>query len=974
MDPEGTIRVANAAAERILGFGSGELAGSAVDRLVPSEGHALERARYLESPEARPMGAGRTLAAFRKDGSERLVEVGLFPSLEGQDVFATLVDVSEREEARRALSEAQQINKTGTWSYDLETDRVVWSPELFRIFRLPVAPEAPPYDTHHELFSPESWARLEPAVARAAERGIPYELELELSISDEQGPLVAVARCEPQVDADGTVGRLVGTFQDVTELARTRRQHTQLLQRFSLVQIAAKIGVWEWDPDTLELLWDPGMHELYGVPPRPVTYDDWRTALHPEDLEAAEAHIQEVLSGDGYFQQEFRVRHPSGERHILAAASIHHDERTGARRMVGINMDVTESVLARRALRQREAHIALMMEALPDAVFTVRMPERRIDFVNQEVRTILGYEPAEVIGRTTRLFYPDDASFEEFGRRLSECLERGEPRFRCEELLRRKDGSLVHCEITVGFEIRAGELVGVISSIRSIEERWQAQKALRERREQWDSFFAGTSNMLWNWDFATDHVERNEAFQTALGYAENEVGSTFDWWTERVHEEDLERVQQTFAKALETGAETTGYTYRLLRRDGTYATIRDRVFIMRDESGRAHRALGAMTDITEQVRREEQSRRANNLESLGLLAGGIAHDFNNQLSGILALSELLNLVADDPAEVRELTRQIGEAVDASTLLTRQLLTFSKGGAPTRRTVALDELVREHAKFALTGSSTRVTFDFAPDLWAANVDPGQIAQVIQNLVINADQAMERGGELRISACNSPAEDPGAPPVLELRVTDAGPGMAPETMRRIFDPYFTTKATGHGLGLSICHSIVERHEGTIRVESNPDQGTSFIVRLPAAERPGEREERGKALTHGSARVLLVDDLEDVRRLLGRLMTSLGYRVDAVANVEEAVRAFLAAREEGDPHAVVVTDLTIPGTPGGLEVLRRIRLVDPNVPVVVSSGYANDPVLADHEAHGFDEKLTKPVRLEALSRVLASVLDER
>ncbi len=977
--PSGLIRVANPAAESIFGYAPGELEGVPIDALVPAryaKEHAAHRERYFPTRGTRKMGRDREILALRKDGVEFPVDVGLFPSPRGPEVFATIIDVTERERARRALFESQEINRAGTWSYDLVTDEVMWSPELFRILNVTPAAKAPAYETHHRFFTPESWSRLEPAVARAVEQGTPYELVLELSEADEEGPRIAVARCEPQRDQHGTIVRLVGSFQDVTELVRTQRQRNRLLDRLSVAQDAAGVGIWEWDPESDELIWDAKMYEIYGIEPRPVTYRDWSDAVHPEDLAAAEQQLRAVASGEGRFHQEFRICLPDGVRHVLAAASIVRDQGRGGARIIGVNVDVTESARFRETLRQRDAHLALVMHSLPDAVFTVRMPERRIAFVNDEVENILGYTPQEVIGNTTRMFYTDARSFASFGARLSASIRRGESRFRTEEVLRHKDGTDLHCEITVTFKKVATKLVGVISTIRSIEDRWRAEEVLRERQEQWDRFSAATSNVLWNWNLADDTVERNVSLQAVFGYAARDVRPTAEWWIERLHPQDRVKVLGAFEAALEGREETFSYTYRFRRRDGSYATVRDRVYFLRDQDGRAYRALGAMSDITEQVRREEQVMRANNLESLGLLAGGIAHDFNNQLTSVLARAEMAELRADDPAEVRKLAQQIIRAVERASGLTRQLLTFSKGGTPERRAVSLEELVREHVTFSLRGSSTEVVFRFERPLWSADVDPGQIGQVIQNLVLNANQAMGKGGELVIETRNVALADGHGSArdgrLLELTVTDNGPGIPKDILRRIFDPYFTTKPEGHGLGLSICHSIVERHGGSITVKSALGEGTTFTIRLPATDAPRRATGPETRLRSGSGRVLVVDDLEDVRLSLTQLLEALSYRVTAVRDVEEAVAATRAAIAAGAPYDVVLTDLTIPGTAGGTEVLRRVKELAPGVRVVVVSGYTDDPVLARHKAHGFDANLSKPVRMRALSSTLARLLD--
>ena len=972
VDDGGAVARANKAAERMFKAPAGTLDGSSLDLLLPSM--VARGPKTQRDPDTRgwldalaEVECG--LEARRTDGSWFPVSARAHDTPDGTR-FVIVTDLSALDNARREFHESQKINKTGTWEFDLRRDVVRWSPELFRIFRLPVADEAPPYETHSGLFTPESWRRLEPAVAAASENGTPYELQLELSLTDEQGPLVAVARCEPQVDEEGEVVRLVGTFQDVTDLARAQRENQALLDRLEVAKRAAGLGIWEWNPSTDELTWDDRMHELYGVERRNLTYEDWRTAIHPDDRPRAERQLREVLVGHGSLSHEFRVMHPDGTLNILAAAAIATDARTGVQRMIGVNMDVTESALFQERLRQREAHLGLIMSALPDAVFTLHLPDQRIEFVNDQVEAILGYAPADLVGDTLCRIFPDAAAFDRVAQRLATSLEEGEVRFRTELVLRHQDGSDLHCELTVTQDPKTKDQVGAVATVRSIEERWQAQELLRRRQAQWDRFSAATSNLLWNWDLATNQVERNFGFQTALGYTSEEVDPSFEWWGERIHPEDRERVVAMVNRAIEDGSETTNYRYRFRLKDGRFGHFEDQLFIMRDETGRPYRVLGTMHDISEQARHEEEQRRVNNLESLGLLAGGIAHDFNNLLTSILAQAELVKITATQPELVTDRASQIGVAVRQAAQLTRQLLTFSKGGEPIRRSVSLEDLVREQVTFSLRGSSTKVHYGFETDLRSADVDRGQVGQVVQNLVLNAEQAMGKGGELHINARNVGPEEAGGAAFVELTIRDNGSGMPEAVRAKIFDPYFTTKSDGHGLGLSICHSIVERHGGTIHAESTPGTGTVFTILLPATSTkvaPASSHSR-PAPAHG--KILVVDDLEDVRASLACLLKAMGYQVADAPDVEAATRALRDAMDAGVPFDVVVTDLTIPGSEGGIDVVRQAKDLDPGLRVVVASGYAQDPVLANPGQYGFDGKLVKPIDAESLSDVLTGL----
>ena len=363
------------------------------------------------------------------------------------------------------------------------------------------------------------------------------------------------------------------------------------------------------------------------------------------------------------------------------------------------------------------------------------------------------------------------------------------------------------------------------------------------------------------------------------------------------------------------------------------------------------------------------------MDSVGLLAGGIAHDFNNILIGIVGNVSLLALGEHDE-ESALLLGEVSRACDQAKALNNQLLTFSQGGSPVREPTLLPRLLEDTLSFVLRGSNVVSVCDFAPDLHRAVLDRGQIGQVIQNIVINAIQAMPQGGTIRISATNVPV-DPTMPLPLEpghyvrLAFSDSGPGICPEHLQRIFDPYFTTKPSGHGLGLATSYSILRKHGGHIEVASEVGTGTTFELYLPASEE-GELAEPTKELATAAksskARVLMMDDEDTVLAVGTKMLQFSGYAASAVAHDgEEAIRLCQEALAEGVPFTVAIMDLTIPGGMGGKEAFRRLRDLDPDLVGVVSSGYSNDPVMANYEAHGFAAVLPKPYRLTELRRAM-------
>jgi PAS domain S-box-containing protein len=403
--------------------------------------------------------------------------------------------------------------------------------------------------------------------------------------------------------------------------------------------------------------------------------------------------------------------------------------------------------------------------------------------------------------------------------------------------------------------------------------------------------------------------------------------------------------------------------------------------------------IATVADITEKLRNEKELQKISKIESLGVLAGGIAHDFNNLLAGIFGNISLARKRLPSDCQAAEYLKRAENALDRATALTRQLLTFAKGGQPLTRVVDIVRLVKESAEFVVRGSNVNLKFVVADRLWTVEVDAGQMGQVISNLVINADQAMPAGGTITLTIKNWQEDDggttsdrDGSDPAAEVRryvriiVADQGPGIPAADLERIFDPYFTTKSTGSGLGLALCFSIVRRHGGYISVSSEPGCGAVFTIDIPAREGTAEGDgELSVAVSPrdpqlpdemGSLHILVMDDEPALRELLSEMLQTFGHRVVAVADGRQAVEAFSRALAGGRPFDCVIVDLTIPGGVGGVETMALLRDIDPGVKVIVSSGYSTDPVMANYRDYGFVGCLSKPFLLQELRRVLETV----
>ncbi|MEW6601103.1 MAG: ATP-binding protein [Nitrospirota bacterium] len=381
-----------------------------------------------------------------------------------------------------------------------------------------------------------------------------------------------------------------------------------------------------------------------------------------------------------------------------------------------------------------------------------------------------------------------------------------------------------------------------------------------------------------------------------------------------------------------------------------------------------------MNEMSQREILENELNKQRQLESIGLLAGGIAHDFNNLLAGIMNNIYLLKkrIVIDDDKVQRNLL-SVEKAINRATNLTQQLLTFAKGGAPVLKTASIVELIRESAEFAIKGSNTKCEFEAAGDIRPVEVDEGQISQVIHNLVLNADQSMPEGGTIRVFLENISLGPENEYLLREgnyvkIVIEDQGVGIEKDNLKKIFDPYFTTKDMGRGLGLTTTYSIINKHGGHISADSEVGEGTTFTILLPASDKQVEEKAIVQAVPQtGGGKVLIMDDEEMIKESVQQLLTHQGYEVQCVSNGYEAVEMYKKALESVKPFDAVVLDLTVRGGMGGKEAIKKLLEIDPGIKAIVASGYSHDPVLANFREYGFCGVYAKKEKPEELLRTL-------
>ena len=469
-------------------------------------------------------------------------------------------------------------------------------------------------------------------------------------------------------------------------------------------------------------------------------------------------------------------------------------------------------------------------------------------------------------------------------------------------------------------------------------------------------------------------IDCNDMEAKILGYDKKDIiGRPL---TDFLTKESKKRFDKQFATLNEDNVQLD-LEREFVRRDGTTFPASLNVSAEFDESGELIRTKTIARDITDRVRMEQELLKAQKLESLGILAGGLAHDFNNLLAAILGNINLAKLTGTADRKIVDRLEEAEKASLRARDLTQQLLTFSKGGAPVRKPVDIGEIIKDASSFALRGSNVRCEFDIPEDFSTVEVDVGQMSQVMNNLVINADQAMPQGGILRITGENttigvkrSSSMKPGR--YVKIAIEDEGVGIPESSLSRIFDPYFTTKQKGSGLGLATAYSIIDKHEGYIDVESVIGSGTKFHLYLPASRKKVRPAKNDNGEIHsGKGKILVMDDEDAVRAVIGEILKALGYTVEYAMDGSQAVELYEEAKQRSLPFDAVIMDLTVPGGMGGREAIVNLHKIDPEVRAIVASGFSNDPVMSEYKKYGFRGVVMKPCKIEELSSALHTVL---
>lgn len=721
------------------------------------------------------------------------------------------------------------------------------------------------------------------------------------------------------------------------------------------------------------LAWDHGAEELFGYSEHEALKMNilriTPKSLHQDYLQFLNAFTK------GIYVPPFEMRRitkSQKELYTYVKGTIVSDEEGHPYGVALTEYNVTELKKTRLALQETEDKYKLLTENISAGIYrSIASANGTFVEINPAALKMFGFSSKEEALHYTieeLYFHPEDR------RQFQEKINREGNIIGEEYLLKRVDGTPFWCRITaVAIRDNDGNVKYYDGILEDITEKKKTEELIRESEKRYRDLIENLGEGIIVFDGRQEIVLANSAANKIFGlYPESLVGHRLN---EFVDEKNLRKFLEN-AK-LQLDGQETNYDMTLLHPDNkkSIVTITCSPYYLKESNETG--ILAVFRDVTRIRMMEEEIIKATKLESLSLLAGGIAHDFNNILTIILGNLSLSKMFIDRNDNIYKRLEKAENAALRAKDLTLQLLTFSKGGSPVKKVASIKALIEESVNFSLLGSKVKCELSVPNDIWPLEIDEGQISQSLNNLIINAIQAMPEGGHIYLSARNIHLNEGNtyslpAGKYVRISIEDEGIGIPEENLSKIFDPYFTTKEKGTGLGLSSVYSIIRKHDGNITVESTVGVGTRFDIHLPATEGAVIKPQTDTNVNlKGQGRVLIMDDENEILELAQIMIKSLGYEVVTTKDGNEAIAQYQEALDKKKPFDVVILDLTVRGGMEGKVTLQKLREIDPQVKCIVSSGYSNDPIISEYQKYGFNAYLIKPFKVNDLGKILQEVI---
>ncbi len=638
---------------------------------------------------------------------------------------------------------------------------------------------------------------------------------------------------------------------------------------------------------------------------------------------------------------------------------------------------------SKEMLSQKEAQLQAILDYSP-ALISIRDLDGNIILANNQFNILDGPPPEEYVGKNVSTVFPKNFA-DVLRENDHETLKKKKPVV-TEEIVRHKDGSW-HTYLTVRFPLYNHEDItyGTCSISTDITHRKQVENNLYKSEERLKEAQRIGKMGSWEYDIKTQRITwSDQAFQ--LFGNEPPPDPTNLGEIHKYYPDDAALLHNAIHRAKENG-ESFKQDLHLKLYSGHSAYHSFTVYPIQDPKGLVEKLIGTVQDITERKKMEDELIKAKKLEATGILAGGIAHDFNNLLYVILGYIDLSNEEIENDHKITSLLAEAKKAAVRAKDLTQKFITFSSGGDPVKSMISIDSLIVEVKDIVFSGSNVQCDCSFSDQLWQAEVDKGQIHHVLANIFENAKHAMPDGGILKIIAENTMHDIENKKFGLNLNngkyvkiiISDDGIGISKYNLEKIFDPYFSTKEKGiqkgMGLGLSIAHSILNKHKGYIHITSELGSGTEVYMFIPSLVRSASKQaEEPESLPDFSKRILVMDDEEQIRTMSKLILNRLGYDVVLASHGEEAIQLYRDCLESGQPFDAVILDLTVKGGMGGKQAMKNLLLIDPHVKAIIVSGYTEHATMSSFEEHGFITALNKPLSMNQLKKTIGKILFAR